>query len=94
MSQSSPLLLTDKVLAVDVTIRLYDANGNKSTQCVGGSANYGGTVKSNRAAYLTKMKSQIKRGVISFKVSKAEITVISLSFDGPAPLSYVEMITL
>lgn len=94
MSQSSPLLLTDKVRAVDVTIRLYDANGNKSNQCVGGSANYGGTIKSNRAAYLTKMKSQIKRGVISFKVSKAEITIISLSLDGSSPRSYVEIINL
>jgi len=70
---SNTLTLADKVLVPDVTIRLIDAEGVMSNQCVGGMANYGGTVKSNRAAYIRKLKSQMARGIISSKFVKFKI---------------------
>lgn len=73
------MTLTTKLSIVDATIRFFRPDGSRATnQCVGGSANYGGTVKSNRSAYQRKMYSQIKRGLLRLPADAvAELTLVN-----------------
>lgn len=95
MSQeNTPLLLTDKVNNVEVTIYLFDANGDKINQCVGGAATYGSTVKSNVAKYFAKMKSQIARGLIPANLSKAELVLSTYDYTTMTRREYRTTVTL
>jgi hypothetical protein len=73
------LTLASRIILVDATIRFFLPSGERATrQCVGGMYNYGGTVKSNRAAYMRKMHSQVRRGLLRLPASvTAEFTLNS-----------------